>query len=72
MLPDNFPKWRTIYENYRKWGEIKNEGKSSPLDRSLKKIVGQARLKHGQKEHTSFCIIDAQSVKNTDTAEEKR
>lgn len=26
---------------------------------------------HGRKEQTSFCIIDAQSVKNTDTAEEK-
>ena len=34
-------------------------------------MVGEARIKHGRKEHTSFCIIDAQSVKNTDTAEEK-
>ena len=25
----------------------------------------------GRKEKTSFCIVDAQSVKNTDTAEEK-
>ncbi len=28
-------------------------------------------MKSGRKEQTSFCIIDAQSVKNTDTAEEK-
>ena len=34
-------------------------------------MVGQVRSKHGRKELTSFCIIDAQSVKNTDTAEEK-
>lgn len=34
-------------------------------------MVGQVRLKHGRKEQTSYCIIDAQSVKNTDTAEEK-
>ncbi len=29
------------------------------------------RQNNGRKEKTSFCIIDAQSVKNTDTAEEK-
>lgn len=34
-------------------------------------MVGEVRIKHGRKEQTSFCIIDAQSVKNTDTAEEK-
>ena len=34
-------------------------------------MVGEVRIKHGRKEHTSFCIIDAQSVKNADTAEEK-
>lgn len=34
-------------------------------------MVGEARVSHGRKEATSFCIIDAQSVKNTDTAEDK-
>lgn len=29
------------------------------------------RISDGRKEKTSFCIIDAQSVKNTDTAREK-
>lgn len=29
------------------------------------------RAAHGRQEKTSFCIVDAQSVKNTDTAEEK-
>lgn len=29
------------------------------------------RISLGQKEHTSFCIINAQSVKNSDTAETK-
>ena len=28
-------------------------------------------MDEGRKEKTSFCIVDAQSVKNTDTAEEK-
>ncbi|BET30612.1 hypothetical protein wCauBTS_12190 [Wolbachia pipientis] len=35
---------------------------------SLKKLVGE---NSGRNTKTSFCIIDAQSVKNTDTAEEK-
>mgnify|MGYP001584515078 CR=1 FL=1 len=34
-------------------------------------MVGEVRKKQGRKSLTSFCIVDAQSVKNTDTAEEK-
>lgn len=34
-------------------------------------MVGKARINSGRNEKTSFCIVDAQSVKNTDTAEEK-
>ena len=34
-------------------------------------MVGEARIKHGRSELTSFVIVDAQSVKNTDTAEQK-
>ena len=34
-------------------------------------MVGKVCTNNGRKEKTSFCIVDAQSVKNTDTAEEK-
>lgn len=34
-------------------------------------MVGEARVNDGRNIKTSFCIIDAQSVKNTDTAKEK-
>ena len=34
-------------------------------------MVGEVRQNNGRKEKTSFAIIDAQSVKNTDTAENK-
>src|SRR5881398_2160471 len=34
-------------------------------------MVGKVRTSNGREEKTSFCIVDAQSVKNTDTAEEK-
>ena len=36
-----------------------------------KKSVGAARQSNGRKEQTSFCIVDSQSVKNTDTAGHK-
>ena len=34
-------------------------------------MVGAARIKQGRNVSTSFLIVDAQSVKNTDSAEEK-
>ncbi len=34
-------------------------------------MVGEVRQSNGRKENTSFLIVDAQSVKNTDTAEKK-
>ena len=34
-------------------------------------MVGEARTGTGRNEKTSFCIVDAQSVKNTDTAKNK-
>lgn len=34
-------------------------------------MVGEVRMNNGRKEKTSFAIVDAQSVKNTDTAEHK-
>jgi transposase len=34
-------------------------------------VVGAVRQNNGRNEKTSFIIVDAQSVKNTDTAEEK-
>ena len=34
-------------------------------------MVGKERINNGRNIKTSFCIIDAQSVKNTDTAENK-
>lgn len=34
-------------------------------------MVGSIRVEQGRTEETSFCIVDTQSVKNTDTAENK-
>jgi transposase len=67
MLPDDFPKWRTVHSYFRKWSEPRPNG-ISVLERVFKKSVGEVRVKQGWSCSTSFLIVDAQSVKNTDTA----
>jgi hypothetical protein len=57
-----------------KWSEEKKvQGKKQPsvLEQVLKKYVGDIRTSNGRKEKTSMAIVDAQSVKNIDTAKEK-
>ena len=70
MLPEGFPKWNTVYSYFAKWKEPDQDGISA-LERALKQSVGEAREELGRKAATSFIIVDAQSVKNTDSAEEK-
>jgi len=70
MLPDRFPNWVTVYSYFAKWSATDQDG-TSALERALKKSVGEAREKLGRNAMTSFLIVDAQSVKNTDSAEQK-
>jgi transposase len=70
MIPSDFPRWRTVYNYWQIWNEQK-DGQPSVLEAVLKKLVGEARQSHGRSLSTTFLIIDAQSVKNTDTAKEK-
>ena len=44
---------------------------SACLSRRRKNVVGEVRINRGRNEKTTFVIVDAQSVKNTDTAEQK-
>ena len=46
-------------------------GRRERAGAGLKKTAGEVRTKLGRNATTSFVIVDAQSVKNTDTAEEK-
>ena len=71
MLPADFPNWRTCYQYFRQWSEQPGPAKESILERVLKKSVGAVRQSNGRKEPTSFCIVDSQSVKNTDSADSK-
>ena len=71
MLPADFPDWRTCHQYFRQWSERPGLGQDSILEQVLKKSVGEVRQSNGRKEQTSFCIVDSQSVKNTDSADSK-
>ncbi|QBB71424.1 IS5 family transposase [Pseudolysobacter antarcticus] len=71
MLPTEFPKWRTVHSYFSIWSEPDENG-ISLLERALKKSGGRGAYQAGAQRHmTSFLIVDAQSVKNTDTATHK-
>lgn len=70
-LPHDYPKWSNVYSHFIRWGRKYSEEEPSFLEICMQKLVVDVREADGRKEKTSFCIIDAQSVKNTDTAEEK-
>jgi transposase len=66
-LPSDFPKWRTVHSYFAKWSEPGKDG-ASLLQRALVKQVEAARQRLGRDACTKFLIVDAQSVKNADTA----
>jgi hypothetical protein len=70
MLPNDFPKWRTVHEYFRIWGQPGLSGEPSRWEKLLAELVGETRQEEGRNENTSMIIIDSQSVKNTDTAGE--
>lgn len=67
MLPRDFPPWATVYSYFAKWSKPDKDG-ISVLERELKVQVGAARKKEGRNSLPTLLIVDAQSVKNTDTA----
>ncbi|WP_244149914.1 IS5 family transposase, partial [Xenorhabdus thuongxuanensis] len=72
MLPSDFPSKSTVYYYFKLWKEKPSETEPSLLEHALKKNrVGEARINSGRNANTTFVIVDAQSVKNTDTAREK-
>ena len=70
MLPADFPKRGIVRYYYDIWTEERADG-TTLLREVLKKIVTLIRDEDMRKDKTTFGIIDAQSVQNADTAEEK-
>ena len=77
MLPSDYPKWGTVYSYFRQWNQKpalasgETEGTPSMLEKLLYEQVAAWRESDGRAAKTTFGIVDAQSVKNTDTADEK-
>ena len=66
MLPEEFSKWRTVHTYFAILSEPR-EG-DSLLQQALKNQAGMAREKLGRKAPSGALRVDAQSMKNTDTA----
>lgn len=74
MLPSDFPNWKLVYYYFTVWSEKskdENGNESSLLDSALKKLVKMIRKDALKKDQTTFGIIDAKSIRNADSAEEK-
>ena len=67
FVPSDFPNWQTVYSYFAKWREPDSDGISA-LEQALKNQIGQARKILGRSASTTLLVVDAQSVKNTDTA----
>ena len=69
-LPQDFPKWNTVYSYFVRW---KCPGKQgiSVLAQVLKQAVDAARIQDRYPALTRFLSVEAQNVNNTDTAERK-
>ena len=70
MLPSDYPQWQSVYYHFRVWPE-RDETGVSVLDKVLQKLVKQIGNENLRRDKTAFGIVDAQSVQNADTAEEK-
>ncbi|WP_239823199.1 IS5 family transposase, partial [Lentilactobacillus parabuchneri] len=71
QVPGDFPEWRSVYNYYKIWSTKAEPTADSLLEQVLKKFVIARRTYQGRSALTSFIIVDAQSVKNTATAENK-
>lgn len=64
-LPKDFAPWRTVYHYFRLW---KRNGLWHQIHTHLRKHL---RLVEGRKPQPSAAIIDSQSVKSTETSDER-
>ncbi len=66
MLPQDYPKWQTVYFYFSRW---KRDG---TLEQIQQRLVEKIRKQEGRKTEPSAAIIDAESVKTTLVGGESR
>jgi putative transposase len=64
-LPGDFPHWSSVYYHYRKWTK---DGTWRQINAALCKL---ARQKQGRQAQPTGAVIDSQSVKTTELAQER-
>lgn len=57
QLPNDFPNWKSVYSNYKRWCE------REIWEKALDEINEWHRRKKGRKPKPTYSIIDAQSIK---------
>lgn len=65
FLPKEYPPWKTVYSFYKR---AKDKG---TWEKMMDDLVKKSRMKMGRKPNPSYSLIDSQSVKTTDKAEER-
>lgn len=70
-LPSDFPAISTVRYYFDLWNGRRTGAGTSLLAQALKNQVEKKRVQAGKQPSTRFCIVDAQSVKNTETARHK-
>lgn len=58
LLPEEFPKWQTVYYYFRRWGAM---DAFSELEDSL---VEKVRLRRGESPHPTIDAIDSESSRS--------
>ena len=65
FLPKEYPSWKTVYSFYKR---AKDKGL---WEKIMKDLVEKSRLKMGLKPCPTYSLIDSQSIKTTDKAEDR-
>lgn len=64
-LPQNFPKWQSVYYYFRKWSK---DGTWSKVNETVRKLE---RQKRGREPEPTGAIVDSQSIKTTEAGGER-
>lgn len=65
FLPKEYPPWKTVYSFYKR---AKDKG---IWEKMMRDLVKKSRIKMGRNPDPSYSLIDSQSAKTTDKAQER-